>query len=102
MEFSLTLASREDDPFLEELFNDVRAPEFAPLGLPASTLAQLLAMQLLAQRTGYASQFPNAEDKIIWIAGERAGRLLVDRTQSEIRLVDVALLARYRRTGVWE
>jgi GNAT superfamily N-acetyltransferase len=100
MDFSLAPASSEDEPFLAALFNDVRAVEFAPLGLPASALEQLLTMQMQAQRMGYASQFPHAEDKIIWLGQERAGRMLVDRTSAEIRLVDVALLARYRSNGV--
>ena len=100
MDFTLTPVSSEDESFLVALFSDVRAPEFAPLGLPAPALEQLLAMQMQAQRMGYASQFPHAEDKIIWIGRERAGRMLVDRAPAEIRLVDVAVLSRYRSQGV--
>jgi GNAT superfamily N-acetyltransferase len=100
MNFILTPATSEDGPFLATLFNEVRAPEFAPLGLPAPALEQLLAMQLRAQIMGYTSQFPHAEDKIVWIGEERAGRILVDRTTDELRLVDLALLTQYRGCGI--
>jgi len=100
MEYVLRPAALADEGFLRELFDDVHSGEFSPLGLPASALSQLLAMQYRAQRMSYEAQFPNATDEIVWIESTRAGRLLVDESASEIRLIDVALLGSWRGQGV--
>jgi len=100
MDFVLKLATAKDDAFLAELFSDVHAAEFAPLGLPEGALLQLLNMQFRAQRGGYAAQFPNAVDEILWIGTTRAGRVLVNEAEGEIRLVDIALLGPYRGQGI--
>jgi GNAT superfamily N-acetyltransferase len=99
MDTVLKLATTEDQSFLSELFNNVRSVEFAPLGLPEPALAQLLAMQFRAQQSGYAAQFPQAVDRILWSGSTRIGRLLVDQSEDEIRLVDIALLAPFRGQG---
>jgi ribosomal protein S18 acetylase RimI-like enzyme len=100
MDFVLSLATPEDDAFLAKLFSDVHATEFAPLGLPEAALVQLLNMQFRGQRGGYAAQFPKAVDEILWIGPARAGRLLVNDGEDELRLVDIALLTPYRGQGV--
>jgi ribosomal protein S18 acetylase RimI-like enzyme len=102
MDLVPTLAATEDDEFLFRLFHDVHAPEFAPLGLPPASLDQLLEMQFRAQRGGYAAEFPNACDHILRVGTERAGRMLINRTSEEIRLVDIALLGPYRGQGLGE
>jgi GNAT superfamily N-acetyltransferase len=100
MNFALSLATPEDDAFLAELFREVHAAEFAPLGLPDAALVQLLNMQFRGQRGGYAAQFPKAVNKILWIESSRAGRVLVNEGEDELRLVDIALLGPYRGQGV--
>jgi len=100
MDFVLSPATAEDEVFLAQLFHDVHAAEFAPLGLPGPALAQLLDMQLRGQRSGYAAQFPKAVDEIVWVGPEPAGRVLVNQAADELRLVDIALLGAYRGQGV--
>jgi len=104
MDFHLQPAGDEDQSFLAGLYTDVHAPEFLATDLPAAALEPLLAMQHRAQVMGYAAQFPAAVNEIVWISDqhgdERAGRLLVNTTAAEIRLVDVALLTRFRGHGV--
>ena len=99
MDTVLKLATPEDQAFLSELFNNVRSVEFAPLALPEQALTQLLAMQFRAQQSGYAAQFPQAVDRILWSGTTRIGHLLVNESPDEIRLVDIALLAPYRGQG---
>ena len=100
MKFVLLPCSSEDSLFLAHLFADVRTPEFAPLGLPAPVLDQLIAMQFQAQSASYAGQFPDAQDQIIWIESTRVGRLLVHRSNSAMQLIDIAILAGYRGQGI--
>ncbi len=90
----------DDQCFLEQLFYVVRAPEFAPLDLPPAMLGQLLHLQFRAQTQSYAADFPHAQDSIVRVEGERAGRLLVYRAGGEIHLLDIALMERYRRCGI--
>ena len=99
MDTVLKLATPEDQGFLSELFNEIRSVEFAPLGLPQPALEQLLAMQFRAQQSGYAAQFPQAVDRILWSGKTRIGRMLVNESADGIHLVDIALLAPYRGQG---
>jgi ribosomal protein S18 acetylase RimI-like enzyme len=98
MDFDLRTATADDQNFLTELFCDVRGPDFA--ALPPAMRDQLLAMQQRAQALSYAENFPAAVNQILWIDGQRAGRLLVSSTAEEIQLVDVALLGRFRGQGI--
>jgi GNAT superfamily N-acetyltransferase len=99
MNIVLKQGGPDDDPFLKELFHEVHAPEFSSLDLAPAMLAQLLDLQYRAQKHGYTSQFPAAEDSIILVEGEYAGRLLVSRG-SVIHLVDIALVERHRGKGI--
>jgi len=98
MNFHLQKAAGEDESFLAELFYEVRAPEFA--GLPPEAIEPLLAMQYRAQLQDYAQKFPAAVNEIVWMDGQRVGRLLVSSSTEGIQLVDVALLERFRGHGV--
>ncbi|NYF80597.1 GNAT family N-acetyltransferase [Granulicella arctica] len=93
-------ATLADEDFLRELFGDAHSEEYIPLGLPPSALGEMLAMQYRAQRTTYEAQFPNAVNEVIWMESVRVGRVLIDESSSEIRLVDVALLGPWRGAGV--
>jgi GNAT superfamily N-acetyltransferase len=59
-----------------------------------------LKMQFSAQRRHYEIAFPDADHKIILSDSRRIGRILLFRTQREIRLVDIALLPEYRGNGI--
>jgi ribosomal protein S18 acetylase RimI-like enzyme len=48
----------------------------------------------------YGAQYPEAEHQIIVVEGLLAGRLLVNRSPLEIRLVDISLLPQYRNQGI--
>jgi GNAT superfamily N-acetyltransferase len=98
MNIDLKVAGSEDESFLTDLFFDVRGPDFAVL--PPDVAQPLIAMQQRAQLKAYSEQFPKAVNEIVWIDGQRAGRFLVSSTAEEIRLVDVALLSRFRGQGV--
>jgi len=100
MNFQLRPANPDDQPFLARLYNEVHAPEFAPLGLPATALEQMLALQYRVYVTGCAAQFPSAIDKIIEVDGTLAGHVLVDRSETEMRIIDIALLDPYRSQGI--
>ena len=100
MRVDLRAATPDDEAFLTELDAEVNAAEFAGAGLAPAALAQLLAMQYRARTMGYAAQFPHAESYVVWIGPHRIGRVLVNETGQELRLVDIALLEAYRGSGI--
>jgi ribosomal protein S18 acetylase RimI-like enzyme len=100
MEVLLRAVQTADEPFLDRLYADVHAAEFAPLNLPPPALAQLLAMQARMQRTSYAVTFPGALDQLILRAAEPVGRLLTVELPDQIHLIDIALLTEVRRQEI--
>jgi len=75
-------------------------PELAGIDWPQESVATFIRMQFDAQTRHYATIHPDANHSIITVEGEPAGRLIVDRSDSEIRIVDIALLPRFRRVGI--
>ena len=57
-------------------------------------------MQFNAQRQSYAMQFPHLDQQVILRDQVPAGRLLVDRGEHDILLVDIALLPEHRNAGI--
>jgi ribosomal protein S18 acetylase RimI-like enzyme len=93
-------ASPDDESFLRLLYAELRAAEFAPLGLLPDVLAALLAMQYTAQDRSYHHRHPHADFDVVTVGGEPVGRLYVDRGGDAIHVIDVTLLADRRGRGL--
>ena len=74
--------------------------EMALTGWSAAQQEQFLRMQFEAQKRFYAAQFPQAEHWIVCLNDVAAGRMIVNRSEDELLLVDVALLPEHRNLGV--
>jgi ribosomal protein S18 acetylase RimI-like enzyme len=85
-----------DEPFLFELYASTRQEELDAFGWPPEVRAGFLKMQFQAQRHGYRTTFPAAEFQVVLLNEQNVGRLIVNRTHEEFRIVDVALLPAYR------
>ena len=70
----------------------VRWNEFAPLPLPPAQKVALLQQQYDARHTGYRSEFPHADFRVVERDGVPVGRYYVDRRADAFHLVDIALL----------
>ena len=57
-------------------------------------------MQFEAQDAWWRENYPDATFDVIVVDGEPAGRLYVYRGDSDIRIVDIALLPEYRGRGL--
>jgi GNAT superfamily N-acetyltransferase len=57
-------------------------------------------MQFTAMQRGYHDAFAGAEFSVILRGSQRIGRIIVHRTEAEIRIVDMALLPAHRGSGV--
>lgn len=60
----------------------------------------LVDVQFRARRQGYRSAFPDAQDCLVVVGDAPAGRLLVAVLPAAHRVVDIALLRRYRGRGI--
>ena len=89
-----------DDLFLARLFADTRPAEHAALGSDAHAWAAFVSMQLSAQERSYRAQHPHATFDIVRLGNAPVGRLTVDRSGSEITVLDIALLSEHRSRGL--
>jgi ribosomal protein S18 acetylase RimI-like enzyme len=72
----------------------------AAWGWDAVQAAAFLQFQFRAQQLHYQTQFPQATYTIICQAGAPIGRLILDSSDQEVRLIEIALLPAYRGGGI--
>ena len=70
------------------------------MDLDVAEKESFLRMQFETQRAAYAAARPNARFETIERRGRPIGRLVVDRREDEIHLVDIALLPGSRGRGI--
>lgn len=90
----------DDDLFLFQLFASTREDEIASWGFDQKTAEQFFRMQWMAQTQSYRLLYPGADHQIIAVDQVKAGRLILDRTDSAIHVVDVSLLPAFRSQGI--
>lgn len=88
----------DDEAFLFEIFASTRLDEFR--FLEEQQKHALIRMQYNAQRFQYEEGYPNADSGIILFDGRPVGRMLVDESESEFTLVDIALMPEHRNSGI--
>lgn len=69
-------------------------------GLTDEQLGPLMQMQSDAQVRQYSDQYPHAQWSKIEFDGEVAGRVIVDRTATELRVVDMVVLDSAQGNGI--
>src|SRR4051812_49075557 len=89
-----------DSEFLFLLYSTTRQEELEATGWDARQRAAFLQMQFQAQQSAYRSMFPDAQFQIILRQGERVGWMVIHRSPTELRVVDLALLPAHRSCGI--
>jgi ribosomal protein S18 acetylase RimI-like enzyme len=89
-----------DEPFLFQVYAHTRVEELALTNWDPATRQAFLTMQFQAMRRGYRDMFPTGDFSIIELAGQPAGRMIVDRGPAAFRVVDIALLPEYQNRGI--
>lgn len=90
----------EDREHLLAVYASTRAEELAPVPWTPEQKAAFVKMQFDAQTAHYREHYEGATYEVIEVDGVPAGRLTLHRRPNEIRLVDIALLPAYRRSGI--
>ena len=99
-EVTLRPETEDDIPFLLAVYASTRADEMAIVPWTREQKDQFVQMQFGFQRKHYLENYGGASFDIVMVDGCAAGRLYVFRGPSEIRIIDIALLAEYRGRGI--
>jgi ribosomal protein S18 acetylase RimI-like enzyme len=99
---ALRPAAENDRGFLLDLLADTLQDLLETLTLDAEKMKNFIHLQFCGREAAWNSQFPRAEDQIILLCESETpvGRLMVDRSGQEIRLVDIALISMVRGGGI--
>jgi GNAT superfamily N-acetyltransferase len=89
-----------DEGFLFEVYASTRAEELALTNWEQPMRLAFLNQQFNAMRRGYRSMFPEGEFSLICLDGQPVGRLVINRSPAEIRVVDIVLLPANRNRGI--
>ncbi|CAA7624974.1 GNAT family N-acetyltransferase [Magnetospirillum sp. UT-4] len=99
--FRLRPETPADEAFVGALLADMKAAEFAPLGLSPDQLAPLLEMQVRVYRAGLAADFPDARRHMVTLDdGTAAGYLAVADTGTALHVVQIMVAPPLRRHGL--
>ncbi|HKV40307.1 MAG TPA: GNAT family N-acetyltransferase [Blastocatellia bacterium] len=93
-------ACPEDEAFLYELYCSTRKEELAAFGLDDVQRKTFLELQFRGQRQHYRMQSLPVDHRIVMLGARPIGHLIVMRSNLEIRLGDISLLAEYRGGGI--
>jgi ribosomal protein S18 acetylase RimI-like enzyme len=97
--FLLRHAVDADAGFMRALYASTR-DDLRLLPLPPAQVEQLIAMQERVHEAGRRAVYPNAEVMLLEHAGAPAGRVVLDATGTDWRLVELALLPEMRGRGL--
>ena len=97
---SLHRVTPADEEFLLSVYASTRAEELAQVEWQPGQREAFLKWQFEMQRQQYEARFPDAEYKLIDIDNHPAGRFWVGENETEIRLLDIALLPEFQNRGV--
>jgi ribosomal protein S18 acetylase RimI-like enzyme len=89
-----------DDDFLCRVYGSTRTDEMALVDWTDEQKAAFLRMQFDAQRAHYRTHYLKAEYFVIQRNGVDIGRIIVERSQDPLILMDIALLPEYRGMGI--
>jgi len=97
---SLKKVTAADEEFLLSVYASTREAELDQVTWADGQREAFLRWQFEMQREQYAARFPDAEYKVIEVDNQPAGRVWVGENETEIRLLDIALLPEFQNRGI--
>ena len=89
-----------DEELLFRVYASTRVEELSVVPWDDAQKEAFLRAQFAAQARWYSEHYGRASFDVVLVGGEPRGRLYVHRGESEIRIVDIALLPEHRGDGV--
>lgn len=99
-DLSLRSAESADAAFMEMLYAATRRDELAIFNWSREQEDAFFKMQFELQTRAYRMQFPGADNYVIELEKTPVGRLIVERGEQEIRVIDISLLPKFRNRGI--
>jgi GNAT superfamily N-acetyltransferase len=96
----LRAAGAEDRPLLLRVYAATRSQEMDLVPWDDAQKQAFIRMQFDAQHRHYTSHYPGARFEVILLDGEPVGRLYLAQLETELRIMDVAVLPENRRAGI--
>jgi GNAT superfamily N-acetyltransferase len=100
MNVSLRPVTDADQEFLVGVYANTRAAELAQVDWDDSQKDAFIRWQFAMQRQEYDARYPNARYEVILVDDQPAGRIWVGTDDTQIRLLDIALLTEFQNRGV--
>ncbi|MGH8089897.1 MAG: GNAT family N-acetyltransferase, partial [Rudaea sp.] len=92
--------AQADLAFVYALYAQVRAAELAPVPWAQEAKDAFLAEQAALQHRHYVANYPGADLLVIEEESRPIGRVYMYRAPTEIRIMDIALMADWRNRGI--
>jgi ribosomal protein S18 acetylase RimI-like enzyme len=97
---SLRPAIDADQEFLIGVYAGTRADELAQTGWDDSQKDAFIRWQYAMQKQEYEARYPDARYDVILVDGVPAGRMWVGADDTQIRLLDIAVIPEFQNRGV--
>ena len=89
-----------DKNFLKALYRSTREYELSLSTMDDAEKERFIAQQFNAQTESYRASYIGAVHRIITLAGADIGRLIVNRADDHMRVIDLSLLPEYQGRGI--
>lgn len=100
MTIALRPSTDADYDFMRQLYESTRAEEMTRFPFDEAQKKVFLDQQFAAQFEHYGIHYPTCERRIVERDGEPIGRFWIDEWRDQIRIVDIALVAECRGSGI--
>jgi ribosomal protein S18 acetylase RimI-like enzyme len=100
MTITLRPATDADYDFMRQLYESTRAEEMTRFPFDEAQRKVFLDQQFAAQFEHYGIHYPTCERNIVERDGVQVGRFWIDEWRDQIRIVDIALVAECRGSGI--
>lgn len=100
MALTLRRITQDDEGFLYRVYYSTREEELARVPWTDEQKEAFVRMQFHAQHTFYMDQFGSARYDVVLMDDVPVGRLYVDRRDTTIRIIDIAILPEHRNRGI--
>jgi ribosomal protein S18 acetylase RimI-like enzyme len=97
---TLRPATDADYDFMRRLYASTREEELKQFPFDDAQKQEFLSQQFSAQYEHYRLHYPTCERNIVEKDGQPIGRFWIDEWRDQIRLVDIALIAQWRGSGI--
>lgn len=100
MVFSFRPLTKSDFPFLIKLYRSTRAEELKTYDWNEEQKDKFIEFQFNAQHSHYINSFKGADFLIIILNKTEIGRIYLWRTDSQIQIIEISLLEKYRGKSI--